>query len=138
MNKFIWTEEYSVGIKTIDEQHRRFFEIANSIIDLGEKNVSKEELLAALGQLGDYALYHLGTEEKYFDEFHYSEAARHVAIHNQYREKIKNYLDATRNEKANIKELAKEIASYSGDWLSHHILIMDKQYTKFFIEHGLK
>jgi hemerythrin len=138
MNKFIWTEKYSVGVKTIDEQHKRFFEIANSIVDLEEKDASREELLAALGQLGDYALYHLNTEEKYFDELHYADAERHVAIHNQYREKIKDYFEKARNEKTDIKELAKEIASYSNDWLSYHILIMDKQYTKFFIEHGLK
>jgi len=139
MDKFIWTDEYSVGIKSIDEQHRHFFEIVNSIIDLaGKEDISKDDLLASLGELGDYALYHFGNEEGYFDKFGYEEAPQHIAEHNQYREKIKEYFNKVQGGGADVKELAGEISSYPGGWLVNHILLVDKKYTKFLKDHGVE
>lgn len=36
MQKYIWTEKYSVGVIEINEQHQHFFAIANEIIDMAE------------------------------------------------------------------------------------------------------
>ena len=139
MGKFTWTDEYSVGIKLIDDQHQHFFEIANSIIELADREgISKDELIFSLGELGNYALYHFSNEEGYFDKFEYEEAPQHIAVHNQYREKIKEYLNRVQTEGQGIEELAREIASYSNDWLSSHILSVDKKYTKFLKDHGVE
>ncbi len=46
MNKFVWTNEYSLGVGVIDDQHKHFFEIVNQIYDLLEKkntNVKKSK-----------------------------------------------------------------------------------------------
>ncbi len=138
MEKIIWENKYSVGIQKIDEQHRHFFEIANSVLDLTQKTPAKEEVFAVLEKLGDYAFYHFGTEEKYFDKFHYPSAVDHIAAHNQYRETIKKYLDEIRSEGVDTSEFAQKIAFYSGNWLIGHILEVDRKYTKYFHEQGLK
>jgi len=139
LNKFIWKDEYGVGIQLIDEQHKHFFEIVNKILDLADNKFSaKEELSAIINELGNYAMYHLGTEEEYFDIFKYPDAVIHIDRHNKYREIIKKYMDRVQNEKNDVKKLTEEVASYSGSWLSNHILEVDKKYTKFFNEHGLK
>lgn len=138
MEKFIWTDKYSIGIKEIDEQHKHFFGIANGIIDLtANENIGKEELFNALGELGDYAFYHFSTEESYFDKFNYPEAPLHIDAHNKYREAIVKYLEDIKKEGADVKKMAEEITSYSSNWLSQHILVMDIKYTKFFKEHGI-
>lgn len=138
-NKFIWTDEYGVGIQLIDEQHKHFFEIVNKIFGLADNESSaKEELSALLDELGNYALYHLGTEEEYFSSYKYPDAVLHIDSHNKYRDVIKEYQDRVRSGKEDVKKIVEEVASYSGDWLSHHILEVDKKYTKFFNEHGLK
>ncbi|MEK7624694.1 MAG: bacteriohemerythrin [Patescibacteria group bacterium] len=137
MGKFNWTEEYSVDVSLIDEQHKHFFQIANSIIDLTEnENPKKEPLMFLAGELADYAFYHLGIEESYFDKFNYKEAPYHKTEHDNYRNKIKNYLNEVRNETTNLREITKELAVFSNDWLTHHILLVDKRYTLFFREHG--
>lgn len=136
--KFIWTNEYSVGIQMIDEQHRHFFDIANKIIDFTDTQFpQKENLLAMLKELGDYAFYHLGTEEDYFNKLDYQDATSHIAEHNKYRERIKNYFVRIKSEETDTKELVEEVAVYSSDWLAQHIMLIDKKYTKFFNEHGL-
>ncbi len=138
MEKIIWKNEYSVGVQEIDEQHRHFFEIANSVLDLTQKTTAKEEVFAVLEKLGDYAFYHFGIEESYFDKLNYPGAVDHIAAHNQYRETIKKYLDEIRSEKTDTSEVAQKIAFYSGNWLIGHILEVDRKYTKYFQEHGLK
>lgn len=135
--KFIWSDEYSVGVKLIDSQHKRFFEIANNIIDLAEKTPQREKLMNLVNDLGDYAFYHLNTEEEYFDEFNYKEAGAHVLAHSDFREKVQHYFNLTRDEKTDIEKLAPKVAEYTIDWLKNHIIAMDKKYSKCFKEHGL-
>jgi len=139
MEQFTWTTKYSVGIRSIDEQHQHFFEIANSLVKVALNDASaKEEILALINNLGDYAFYHLKTEENYFDKFKYPDAAEHIAEHDKYRDQIKIYLDLIRDGEADIKKIGKEAAIFSGNWLYHHILLVDTKYTKFFIEKGLE
>lgn len=136
---FIWTEEYGVGIEEIDAQHKRFFEIANSILELEQQEgFEKEELLKRVAELGNYALYHLETEEGYFDKYGYEGAAAHVAAHDEFRQKAKEYISEAQSEGADAVKVAETAAAYAGQWLLKHILFMDKQYTKFFQEKGLK
>ncbi len=138
MEKFVWREEYSVGIPSIDEQHKHFFEITDRMIDLAEQaDPVKDVLVSVIGELGDYAMYHLKTEEGYFDKFAYAGAAEHVRAHDLYREKIASYLAMAHDPASYLTLLAENVASYSIDWLSHHILLLDKKYTVFFEEHGI-
>ncbi|MCL5017348.1 MAG: bacteriohemerythrin [Patescibacteria group bacterium] len=139
MKQFTWTKKYSVGVESIDEQHKHFFEIANKLIEMAlNEAAEKDELVALLGSLGDYAFYHLNTEEKYFEEFHYPEAQMHVEEHNKYREKIKQLMDSLEKEDRDINTMAKDAAIYSGNWLFHHILFVDQKYTKFFQDNHVK
>lgn len=139
MEKFNWTDAYSVHVEEIDEQHRHFFEIANELIGLAENDpADKEHLFALLGKLGNYALYHLSTEEEYFEKYDYPDVAPHIAAHESYRTAIKQYLEDVRAEDADVPALAKKAAFYSSSWLAEHITGMDQRYSAFFNERGLK
>ena len=138
MTLFTWEEKYSVGIDSIDKQHKHFFEIANRLIMLEEKkNPTAIDLSAMISELEEYAFYHLQTEEKCFDTLHYPDAPKHVREHNVYREKIAHYIITLADPKINIVHLAKDIANYSINWLTNHILFTDKEYSTFFKEHGV-
>jgi len=139
MNKFIWEDKYSVGISSLDEQHKHFFEIADDIVDLlGRGDFNRDELSALIVKLANHAFVHLKTEEDYFDNLHYLSAPLHVEAHKLYRKKVEDYLQMIQNPNADIKTLADEVATFAIYWLSDHILLMDKQYTVFFREHGVK
>jgi hemerythrin-like metal-binding protein len=137
--KFIWTKEYSVNVQEIDEQHQEFFSIVNSILEAAENEATtKETLITDLGKLGDYAFYHLSTEEELFKKFNYPQAEEHVQIHKMFREKAQALIDAAVKGELNTKDIVKEAAEFAGDWLQKHIMVMDKQYTEFFNANGLK
>lgn len=139
MDKFVWSEDISVHVEEIDDQHKHFIEIANSIFDLLEEDtVAREDLVMRIGQLGDYALVHFGTEEEYFDQFHYADAEIHKAAHDEYRRKFQDLLNQARDENSDIMHIAGHVAEYAGSWLINHIKAMDQKFTQSFNEHGLR
>ncbi len=70
--KFKWDEKFSVGIKSLDEQHQNFFNLANKILEVVAKgHISRHELLRLVSEFGNYSLYHLSTEEEYFKKCNY-------------------------------------------------------------------
>ncbi|MCX6726594.1 MAG: bacteriohemerythrin [Candidatus Shapirobacteria bacterium] len=125
--KFIWDAKYSVGIKSIDHQHQKFFEICNEIDFLIHRGQTDQNSLnKIIRELFAYAEDHMTFEEKYFKEFNYPDAQTHIAAHDFFRQKVKQLHDAT------------EIADFARDWLSGHILAVDQKFSQFFIVHDLK
>ena len=137
--KFIWDKKYSVGVLSIDEQHKNFFKIANTLIDLlMSGTVTRDAVLAAAKDLQDYANYHLATEEGYFKKFDYPAAPHHIDEHMLYRKKIEHFMAMIADSTAVPAKIAEEMANYSISWLTNHILMVDKAYTEFFQEHGVR
>lgn len=136
---FIWDPKYSVSIKSIDTQHQRFFEIINQIYALIHQTYfSKEDLLTIVKELEEYANYHLSYEENYFKEYNYPNAKAHIAAHQILRQKIKDYLSDLQKSDSVTETLAADIAEFTKNWLSEHILDLDHQYIQFFILHDIK
>ncbi|MBU0546055.1 hypothetical protein KKA13_02255, partial [Patescibacteria group bacterium] len=91
--KFAWTKKYSVGVAEIDKQHKEFIKICNGLLDLAkEKSFTLEEVKIKIMRLGDYALYHFGTEEELFIKTKYPDASPHTKAHLQFRDKVKDYI----------------------------------------------
>ena len=133
--KFIWNVEYGVGVEEFDEQHRHFFELASEISDLSEKaDIDREILLKSISEFGDYAYYHMSSEEGYFRKYGYPDAPEHVAAHNIYRSQVKEYLERARESASSAALIARELAEFSAHWLAKHILEMDQKYTSFFLD----
>ncbi len=129
--------EYSVDVREIDEQHKKFILILNDLsdtIDIGEE-ASASMIGDVLAQLKAYADYHFATEEKYFDAFKFSGTAEHKKVHEDFKIKVAEfYKDYAGNEAA----VSKKVLTFMRQWLKEHILTMDKEYTDCFRENGLE
>ncbi len=137
--RFTWTQEYSVGVEEFDNQHKEWVKICNELLDLSEKEAfTNEEALIQISRLGNYAHYHLGTEEELFIEIKYPDAPAHVAAHNHFRDKVQEFINQIRDPKVDSRKVLNEMATFTVEWLFDHILVVDKEYTKFFNEHGVK
>jgi hemerythrin-like metal-binding protein len=135
--KFKWSKKYSVKIKSLDEQHKNFFNLANKILDIvKKKEISQHELLRLVSEFGNYALYHLSTEEEYFKKCNYQDPL-HIQAHNAYREKM-NSLHIKIRQGDRPKKIAEDLANYAINWLTKHILVMDKKYSEPLIKCGVK
>jgi len=136
---FTWNENYSVGIKLFDEQHQKYLELANQIDVLSVANtLDKEKLLEKIREFGNYALLHFRSEEEYFEKYKFPPRETHIEAHNQYREKIKEFLSKVQGPAADVKQIAHDLSDFAVDWLLQHVTLMDQHYTDFFHDRGVK
>lgn len=131
---FTWKEEYSVNVKEIDEQHKKFISIIDDLYQAILNNKDDEIIVKLLEDLEEYHNFHFSTEEKYFDQFHYEGAEEHKAEHQKARDRIKDI-----KEKAlkNTNEISFELIDFLEDWLVEHVAKLDHKYIKCFNDHGL-
>lgn len=130
-----WTNELSVGVKEIDEQHKIFLNILNELCDILANAKPIPEIVDILRQLTAYANFHFATEEKYFDKFHYELAAEHKEEHKKLLARVMEF-----NKRFEIEgeAILPELLDFLEDWLVDHLSEQDKKYMKCFSEHGLK
>lgn len=130
-----WEQKHSVGVKELDDQHKKLFEIINRLFDAMQASKDITELNAVLADMDDYAHYHFATEEKYFDQFDFEDKEAHIAQHRAFDEKAENFI---KKNALGDSTLSFDVLDFLEDWWLGHINNVDKQYTKCFNEHGLK
>jgi len=136
MTNLIWNDSYTVGVKEIDDQHKKLFTIINSRFDLMQNANSEEKLKAVLQELSDYASYHFQTEEKYFHQFNYVKTLEHVDQHEAYKKVMQGFTEKLQIE--NKLTVAYALMDYMVSWWIHHVTGADQEYKECFASHGLK
>jgi len=133
---FVWTELWSVGIDTIDAQHRELFSAINSLLR-EEGKAAPGELAKVLDYLEEYVTNHFGMEEIYMRRLSYpgfpSHKGEHVAFINDYYDLRDEY-----DNNGATPELADKVGRFMGNWLVSHIGNVDKALGAFLRDKGMK
>lgn len=125
-----WKEDYIIGVDNIDEQHKKLFEIANKAYELlkNEFYIDKyDRIVAILGELKDYTVYHFKSEEEYMASIGYKKLLSHKVEHDEFIKKINN-IDFKSIDHNQDKYLL-ETLEFVVNWISSHILGKDKFYV---------
>jgi hemerythrin len=133
--KLEWGDDYSVGVKILDDQHKKMFATINELLEAINTNTPQEHVDNIIKNLIDYKIFHFETEEKYFKEFNYEGAEEHIAKHREFNEKLNALIN--KYPEANL-EFAFVLIDFLEDWLLDHLMVMDQKYKECFKEHGLK
>lgn len=135
MEKRIWEEKYSVGVKEIDAQHMNMIVFINDINEHLDSQVDIKYFDKFFDKLLTHTITHFETEEKYFDEFDYENKEEHVLEHKRIKgiviELQKKYIDTP------SISIIFETSNFLDNWLLNHIMTFDKKYTECFNRHGL-
>lgn len=134
MSFFNWDTKYELGIKEIDEQHKKWIDIMNQFYDAFMAKSHGDIIEDILDKLDDYTIYHFGVEEKYFSKYHYKETEAHIAKHKEFINKIKEFKE---EYKKNPESLTYKMMNFLRLWFQEHILGTDKKYVSFFQENNL-
>jgi len=130
-----WTEDLSIGIDIIDNQHKELFNRINSLLEAIKQHICKDKISGIIQFLDDYVHSHFDEEERYMLKYGYPEYQFHKAQH----EHFKKELSALKSELIKIEGRAK-LGSYElsvitnqvvVDWILDHIVKIDKQLGKF-------
>lgn len=121
-----WLPEYSVGIATIDRQHKEILNYINQLttaIDGGDRWHVSHHLLV---QISDFIKVHFAVEEALLEVIDYPEQAAHKKSH----ENISAHIAAL--QMRSLKEdISSELVAFLRDWFIGHVLKSDKLYGNF-------
>ncbi|HYQ38481.1 MAG TPA: bacteriohemerythrin [Pseudomonas sp.] len=130
-----WTSELEVGITQIDEQHRWLVDKTNQLYDrLASAEPDTAEIAEVLDGLMDYTVNHFIVEEEIFQRLGYPQTEEHKAQHDRFTAQIMDLLQRHDSGERSGSETLELLA----DWLTHHILKVDKAYVAFFRDHGVR
>lgn len=130
-----WKNAYSVNIAELDQQHQNLVALIDKLGEAMSRGQGKEVIEAVLTQLLDHCAHHFAAEEQLFDQYHYPEAAAHKEEHQMVTAKILALQQEMREGK---KTIAMTVLDLLVDWLDHHILGTDMQYSKYLTDKGVK
>lgn len=128
-------KKFKFDIAEIDDQHQNLLNIINTLYQAVNENKSRKQLQSIIKELIDYAQYHFGTEERYFDEFEYKEKDEHIKEHQVYTKKITKLLKDVGSNKSKVSF---DMMNFIGEWLENHISKADKKYVSLFKLKGLE
>jgi hemerythrin-like metal-binding protein len=131
---FKWTEKMSVGSIEIDSQHKILVGLLNELYQAFLDRDHKDKVGTIIERMAEYAKVHFDTEEKYFAEFSYSDAAGHNKEHQQFREKVNDFMV---KYKSNSGALTYDVMNFLRNWLTNHIMFTDQKYMECFLRNGV-
>lgn len=130
-----WKESYSVGIDSIDDDHKKLLSLINQFQTAVHYQTGEQFEKEALDELVNYTQYHFKREEEMMEEFGYADLEPHKAKHRAMIDQVERFI-ALHEEKGH--EVLEEAADYLKQWLIEHINGTDKEYSGFLIEKGAK
>lgn len=130
-----WNDELSIGINSVDEQHKKLVNIINTLNDALADGKANDVLVNIFDELTEYTAKHFGYEEDMFAQHGYVEAAAHKKEHEALITQVKKLQD-----KMNAGDfmISLEVMVFLKEWLINHILKTDKAYAPFLIAKGVK
>ena len=135
MAYFAWQQSYSVGVPSIDEQHKKLVALLNELFESMKAGHGNEVLEKVLNELAQYVGTHFKTEEAMMEKANYPELAEHKAKHQAMTSRV---LDLQRQVRDGSAKVTLEVSSFLKGWLQKHILETDMRYKDSMLAAGLK
>ena len=119
-----WKENYNVGNKTIDDEHKKLLGIINHLTVAAYHDTGSELEEKTLAELVTYTTYHLEHEEKLMQENNYPDLEACKQKHAEIIEQANQLMDNYKTSKLDLTEVLKPIRTV----LIEHINDTDKQF----------
>jgi len=128
-----WHDTYSIGVKLVDEQHKKLIALTNELYIncMASNRRSSDAFLKAMHEVIDYTDYHFATEEKIMERVKYPDLIYHK----------KEHIYFTRDVLMKVKGFSQGKVTSSNsftyflrDWVLHHIAVNDKKLGEHLIQ----
>lgn len=123
-----WEDKYSVGVPSVDTQHKKLIQFTNDLHDAMSQGKGKEVIGRTLDSLVEYTKTHFQDEEKLMEKYKYPLLSAHHLEHMGF---VKKVLEFQNQFAAGTATLTVPLMTFLKDWLINHILKTDKQYAPY-------
>ena len=121
-----WESKYSVGVATIDGQHKGLFDILNELHAAMMQGKAQNVTGPLLTKLLEYTQSHFKAEEALMSAAHYPALAQHRQVHLGLTGQVQEFM--ARNQKGD-STVSLQLLTFLREWLSTHILNEDLKYA---------
>ena len=125
MPMLTWSDKMSVGVKAMDEQHKRLVDSLNALHSAMLQGHAKEQTGPLLDTLVKYTHDHFAAEEALMSRAKYPELPAHSEKHKALTTQVMDF--AGRYQRGEVA-LDVHLLTFLCDWLTTHIQKEDKAY----------
>ena len=129
-----WSDKYSVGINSIDTQHKQLIALINKLFEALSTGKGDQALAPILNELIVYTKTHFAYEERLFTQYAYPESPQHKADHDKLAAQVLGIQKQMQEGKVGLSVAT---MTFLKDWLSNHIVGSDKKYGPFLSGKGV-
>lgn len=119
-----WRDEFSIGIASVDFEHRELIEFINKMHEHLEQGDSEFTAADFLGELYSMISAHFALEEQTMRQHGYDQFAEHKDDHERLLEEIRDFMDGC---EADVAFDDKDLGSRLNIWFSGHFNDMDSR-----------
>jgi len=123
---FAWTDDLSVGVAELDNDHRELIAIFNHVLETKRFGDNRPQLREAIQRLSDYTREHFIREELYMTKCGFPDLAAHRGEHAEFIRtvtEIEEHLASTDPLMVRV-----EMITFLNEWLMRHIQYADAKY----------
>ena len=129
-----WTDDLSVGIKSIDDEHKELIRLINKLGEAMDKGHGNQVIHSILDELVEYTMTHFAHEEEYLKKYNYPDFDKHQIEHELLYNKVSDLNEDLDDGDPNV---VFAVFDFLDTWIKTHIQKVDKMYSKFLIEKGV-
>ena len=94
MSLITWKDEFSLGVESVDVEHREMIELINDLDASMERDASHAGVVEALGEIYARIAAHFALEEKIMRDAHYEAYAAHKQDHESLLDSLLDVIDS--------------------------------------------
>lgn len=129
-----WNHNYSVGVRSLDEQHIGLFETLNELHDAASNGEALNRTAPLLRKLVNHTQDHFVAEETMMAAVKYPGLAAHREQHRALSEEVQKFVSRFESGENTLSLF--QLNSLR-DWLAIHIMNEDFEYSPWLAEHGV-
>lgn len=119
MTLLIWKQDYSIGIKSVDAEHREMISLINATYDAIEDKSDAHAIEEFLGDINASITAHFALEERVMRRAGYDEYEAHKEDHEDLLDEIRELMDACVDAPEHgIKMLQERLSGWFGGHFS--------------------
>jgi hemerythrin len=130
----VWSDEYSINVAEIDEQHKKLLEHVNKLHAGVEAQIDKEDLHQLVVDLYEYTRFHFASEEKLMKQHGMEHTKKHHKEHKLLLRHLHHICNAISEGKRPAFYSEYDV---SNDWFLAHIMGFDKKMGAFLNTKGV-
>ena len=129
MSYFPWSDEYSVHLRVIDNDHKDLVNTVNSLHEAIGNSATRGQIGHIIGNLAKYVDEHFSREEALMETYDYPDLARHKRIHRHLTRTVYalRIIFTSKPQKIDPAKLL----TFLREWLINHILQEDTKYAPY-------